>query len=163
MLERVTLDTSFLVNITRLNVLQYICKIFSEILISPKVWNESFQFHEHLEELPCIKRVTLSKEEQQKVNVLHDHFTANFPGEHLGEIEALVLAETRGYFLVISDNFAPWYIRKDHPEFSNVKIYRGSYFITRLIEMGFIGKKILDDLKGIYSQKEIDRIRERLK
>ena len=64
MLERVTVDTSFLVNITRLNVLQYICKIFSEILISPKVWNESFQFHEHLEELSCLKRMTLSKEEQ---------------------------------------------------------------------------------------------------
>ncbi len=55
MLERVVVDTSFLVNIKRLSVLQYLCKVFSEVLITPEVWNESFQFQEYLVDLPCLK------------------------------------------------------------------------------------------------------------
>ena len=82
MLERVVVDTSFLVNIKRFNVLQYLCKVFSEVLITPEVWNESFQFQEYSVDLPCLNRVTLSIEEQSKVNDLHNQFTTDFPGKH---------------------------------------------------------------------------------
>ena len=62
----------------------------------------------------------------------------------------------------MSDNFAPWYIRKVHPEFIQVDLFRGSYYFTRLIELGIVGTEALDDLIGTYSQKEINRIKERV-
>ena len=62
----------------------------------------------------------------------------------------------------MSDNFAPWYIRKGRPEFFHVELFRGSYYFTRLIELGIVGTDALDDLIGTYSLKEINRIKERV-
>ena len=83
--------------------------------------------------------------------------------KNLGKIETLVLARSRGYYLVISDNFAPWYIRKSHEEYSNVKIFRGTYFFGRLIELEIITIDYLEKLKGTYAQKDITRMKRRLK
>lgn len=77
------------------------------------------------------------------------------------EIESLVLSQSRGYFLVISDNFAPWYIRKHHEEYSDVRIFRGTYFFTRLLELGKIKIDFFDKLIGTYSTKDISRIKQR--
>lgn len=161
MKEIAVLDTSFLVNIKLLNILKYLCEVFKEIIMSPEVWNESYQFHSELENLACIKIVRLENEEIDKVNQLHDEFVQNYPGKHKGEIEALVLSQSRGYSFVVSDNFAPWYIRKHHDEYSKVNIFRGTYFIARLIEIGVLEVDFTEQLKGIYSIKDISRIRKR--
>ncbi|MFX1512765.1 MAG: hypothetical protein ACFFCQ_09280 [Promethearchaeota archaeon] len=157
------LDTSFLVNIKRLQTLQYLCTAFSKVIITPEVWKESYQFHSQLEELPCIKVINLSSEETNEVNSLHDEFTERFSGKHIGEIETLVVAQSRNCFLVISDNFAPWYIRERHYKYSKVEIYRGIYYFTRLIEIGILTKNVLEMLEGTYSQKEIQRMKEKMK
>ena len=146
-------STSFLVNIKLLNILKYLCEVFKEIIISPEVWNESFQFQSELESLECIKIVRLENEEMNKVHQLHNEFTKNYPGKHTGEIEALVLSQSREYSLVVSDNFAPWYIRKHHNEYSKVNIFRGTYFIARLIEIGVLDVDFTETLKGIYLKK----------
>ncbi len=161
MKERAVLDTSFLVNLKRLDVLKYLCDVFEEILISPEVWKESFQFHDDLEKLTCIKKEKLTTAERERVNELHEEFSSHFSGKHFGEIEALVLSQSRGFFLVISDNFAPWYIRKHYEEYSKVYIFRGTYFFARLLELGKIKKKFFDKLIGTYSTKDISRIKQR--
>ena len=161
MKERAVLDTSFLVNLRRLEVLKYLCDVFNEILISPEVWKESFQFHQDLEKLNCITKEELTTAERERVNELHEEFSSHYAGKHVGEIETLVLSQSRGYFLVISDNFAPWYIRKHHEEYSEVKIFRGTYFFTRLFELGKIKIDFFDKLIGTYSTKDIFRIKQR--
>lgn len=161
--DRVTLDTSFLVNLILLGYLQHLCKVFSEVVLSPEVWKESYQFHSELNQLHCIRTIELTKKEEIESNLLHNEFIKQFPGKHLGEIETLVLARSRGYYLVISDNFAPWYIRKSHEEYSNVKIFRGTYFFGRLIELEIITIDSLEKLKGTYAQKDITRMKRRLK
>lgn len=161
--EQATLDTSFLVNLKLLGVLPHLCAVFSEIVLSPEVWKESSQLHSELSQLPCITVVELTKAERIKSEVLHTEFKQDFPGKHLGEIETLVLARTRGYLLVISDNFAPWYIQKKHAEFSDVQIFRGMYFFSRLIELEVVTKDILEKLEGTYPNKDIQRMKRRLK
>ena len=156
-------DTSFLVNVKRLQVIEDLCNVFSELYIPSTVWDESFQFQSQLERLPCVDIVELTPEEKEEVEKLHEAFTEIFSGTHRGEIEAFVLAKSRGYSLVISDNFAPWYLRKQNLEYSNVLIYRGTYYFARLIELGLIDKNYLQSLEGTYPAKEIRRLKEGLK
>ncbi|MFW9917209.1 MAG: hypothetical protein ACFFGZ_16515 [Candidatus Thorarchaeota archaeon] len=158
--EKAVLDTSFLINIKKLGCLDLLCDVFAEVILSPEVWKESFQFHKELESLSCISLTKMSAEENQLVEQLHEEFTETFPGKHRGEIETLVIAKVRRIQLVISDNFAPWFIRRIHSEFENIKIFRGMYFFSRIFELEMLNKDFLDKLRGIYPEKEITRLRE---
>ncbi|MHA2247081.1 MAG: hypothetical protein ACXADY_19205 [Candidatus Hodarchaeales archaeon] len=161
--EIAVLDTSLLINVKILEVLDYLCEIFSEIIITPEVWRESFQFQSDLRKIECLTLVELTKSEENDTRRLHDEFSASFPGKHRGEIEALVLSKSRGYSLLISDNFAPWYIKKNHKEFSGVRIYRGTYFFASLVDLTNISADFIDKLVGIYPQKDIQRMKRRFK
>ncbi|MHA1972130.1 MAG: hypothetical protein ACTSW1_03985 [Candidatus Hodarchaeales archaeon] len=132
MKEIAVLDTSFLVNLKILGYLEYICDVFHQIVIPPSVYKESYQFYHELEKLACTTLVELTNDEKKMVDQLHKEFTSIYPGKHFGEIEALVIAQQRELNLLISDNFAPWFIKKNHKRFSNVSIFRGTYFFTRL-------------------------------
>lgn len=56
----------------------------------------------------------------------------------MGEVEALVVASSRKIPLMISDNFAPWYLRSKHTEIK-VALARGSHTLVEGIE-----KKVLE-------------------
>ncbi|MDI6884695.1 MAG: hypothetical protein QMD00_06210 [Hadesarchaea archaeon] len=119
--------------------------------------------------MPCIKYVALSREEEEKVSTAHEEIQKRFPGEHRGEVETLVVASTRKIPLMISDNFAPWYLKSRHREFK-VALARDSHALVEGIERKVLEIKnveelssFLSELEGIYPRKVIELIRQKFK
>jgi hypothetical protein len=101
----------------------------------------------------------LNNSEQEEVEKLHKEFTEEFPGKHLGEIECLVVANSRDEQVVISDNFAPWFLQKKHQIYDQVVIHRGWWVIGRLIELDKLSINFLDKMKGRYPKKALNKLR----
>lgn len=119
------MDSSFLYNAFQLEILRYLCLLFDRIILVPSVLSECVRFQSQLLQLKCVEKVILTDIEKREVNKLHKEFTERFPGKHLGEIECLVVANSRAEEIVISDNFAPWFLQKKHSTYDKVKIHRG--------------------------------------
>ncbi len=159
--KSVTADSSFLINIYLLGWLHILCEIYKEVLITPTVKRECNKIREKLEHMPCITYVELSKSEEEKISKMLKELKAKFPGEHRGEVECLVVADSRNIHLLLSDNFAPWYLRSKHN--LSVKIERGYYAIVEALEINALKrrnlKKILEKMEGVYPKKIIEIIR----
>lgn len=162
-LDSVVVDASFIINAYQLSLIDKLCEVFDEILFSPTVWKECQRLWKELGQLRCVKQVILSAAENEKAKELHTNFCESYPGFHLGEIEALVVAKTRNCPIVLSDNFAPWFLRKMYPEFERIQIYRGFYFVDKLLEAKVIPTEVLKRLHGIYSQKIIRQLEQKSK
>jgi predicted nucleic acid-binding protein len=165
----ITVDSSFLINIYMLKRLDILCKIYDEVLVPPTVKRECLKIEHALNAMPCIKFVDLSKEETKKVSMLHKEIQQKFPGEHRGEVEALVVASSRKIPLMISDNFAPWYLKSKHAEIK-VILARGFHAFVEGIETKVLKIKnveglnaITSELEGIYPRKTIEVIRKKFK
>ncbi|MFQ6129435.1 MAG: hypothetical protein ACE5OT_01325, partial [Candidatus Hadarchaeaceae archaeon] len=164
----ITVDSSFLINLYMLGRLGILCKIYDRVLVPPTVKKECSRIEYALNAMHCIEYVTLSEEEGEKVSVMHEEIQKRFPGEHRGEVEALVVASYRKIPLMISDNFAPWYLRSKHTEIE-VTLARGSYTLVEGIEKKVLEirgaeelRSFLSELEGIYPRKAIELIREKL-
>lgn len=90
----------------------------------------------------------------------------NFQGS-TGEVEALIVASFRKIPLMISDNFAPWYLKSRHAEIE-VVLARGTHALVEGIEKKVLEiknakefKLFLSELEGIYPRKVIDTIRKK--
>lgn len=149
--------------------LDILCRIYNEVLVSPTVKRECSKIEHALNAMPCIKYIVLSKKEAEKVSTLHEEIRRKFPGEHRGEVEALVVASSRKIPLMISDNFAPWYLRSKHAEIE-VTLARGFYIFVEGIETKAMKVKsaeelnsLLSELEGIYPRKAIDFIKKKFK
>lgn len=103
--------------------------------------------------MPCIKYIALSKREAEKVSVLHKEIQRRFPGEHKGEVEALVVASSRKIPLMISDNFAPWYLKSKHEEIE-VTLLRGFHALVEAIETEVLKIKSVEELNSFLSELE---------
>ena len=163
----ITVDSSFLINLYMLGRLDVLCKVYDKVLVSPTVRKECSRIEYALNTMPCIIYVTLSEEEKEKVFAMHEEIQKKFPGEHTGEVEALVIANSRKIPLMISDNFAPWYLRSKHTEIE-VALARGSHALVEGIEKKVIEIKsaeelrsFLGELEGIYPRKAIEIIRKK--
>lgn len=164
----VTVDSSFLINLYMLGRLDILCKVYDKVLVSPTVRKECSRIEYALNAMPCIEYVTLSGEEKEKVSAMHEEIRKKFPGEHTGEVEALVVASSRKIPLMISDNFAPWYLRSKHTEIK-VTLARGSHTLVEGIEKKVLEirsaeelRSFLSELEGIYPRKAIELIRKKL-
>lgn len=164
-MKSITVDSSFLINLYLLGQIDLLCKTYIEVLISPTVRRECLKIKSVLDTLPCIKYVELTSDEKKKVETLHKELEEKFAGQHRGETEALVLAASRGVPLMISDNFAPWYLKSKHEEIAKVKLVRGSHIFIQAIENKILVLKNKEDLKnllrkleGIYPKKTLDFI-----
>ena len=69
------------------------------------------------------------------------------------------MAQSRTIPLVISDNFAPLLLQKQHPEYQRVTIHRGWWVIGRLIETKALAVEFLNELDGRYPQKALKALR----
>ncbi|MHA2368957.1 MAG: hypothetical protein ACXADX_09055 [Candidatus Hodarchaeales archaeon] len=155
-----TADTSFLVNMHILGLLDLLCEVLDRIIIPPSVWEESFELHAILAKLACLETVSLTEDEQQEAYRLHDIMSENYKGKHHGEIEALVVAAKRQIPLLLCDNFAPWYLQRiENRALSTVKITRGFYAVEKLLEANLVHSDIIRNLEGTYSKKVIERLR----
>lgn len=152
---RAAVDSSFLYNVWQLKILSKLCVIFEKIYLVPSVIAECQRFRDELADLTCSEEVILSAEEREKAAELHQEFIGSFPGQHHGEIECLVVAQSRAVPLVISDNFAPWFLQKQHSEYRGVTIHRGWWVIGRLIETKALTVEFLTELNGRYPQKAL--------
>lgn len=164
----VTVDSSFLINLYILGRLDILCKIYDKVLVSPTVRKECSRIEYALNAMPCIEYVTLSRKEEEKIFAMHEEIQKKFPGEHMGEVEALVIASSRKIPLMISDNFAPWYLKSRHTEIE-VVLARGSHALVEGIEKKVLEirnaeelRSFLGELEGIYPRKAIELIREKL-
>lgn len=145
-----------------------LCKIYDRVLVPPTVRKECSRIEHALNTMSCIEYVILSGGEKEKVATMHEEIQKKFPGEHAGEVEALVVSSSRKIPLMISDNFAPWYLRSKHAEIK-VELARGSYTLVegiekKVLEIGSVGelKSFLSELEGIYPRKTIELIRRKL-
>jgi len=159
---RGVVDSSFLYNAFQMDLLLILCKVFQKLILVPSVLSECIRFQDQIDQLKCVEQVKLSSLEVEEVNKLHKSFVKSFPGKHYGEIESLVVANMRNEKLVISDNFAPWYIQKNNQEYKKVEIYRGWWIIGHLIENKELSLEILNKLEGRYPKKAIDNLRRNL-
>lgn len=91
----VTVDSSFLINLYILGRLDILCKIYDKVLVPPTVRKECSRIEYALDALPCVKYETLSEGEKEKASTMHEDIQEKFPGEHMGEVEALVVASSR--------------------------------------------------------------------
>ena len=163
----ITVDSSFLINLYMLGRLDILCKIYDKVLVPPTVRRECSRIEYALNAMPCIEYVTLSSEEKERVSAMHEEIQKKFPGEHGGEVEALVVANFRKIPLMISDNFAPWYLKSKHAEIE-VALARGSHALVEGIEKKSLEirnakelESFLSELEGIYPRKAIDTIRKK--
>lgn len=156
---RSVVDSSFLYNAFQLEILPYLCYLFDRIILVPSVLSECVRFQTQLLQLKCIEKVSLTDAEKREVDKLHKEFTEHFPGKHLGEVECLVVANSRTEEVVISDNFAPWFLQKKHSKYDKVRIHRGWWVVGRLIEMKKIDIAFLEKLEGRYPRKALDKLR----
>lgn len=113
--EQITSDASFLINLHLLGWLELLCKIYDKVLITPTVKKECSKIRIILDRMPCMVYVKPSNEEQKFSLGLDKELKKKFPGEHRGEVEALVVAHLRNIPLLLSDN-SPWYLRERHKE-----------------------------------------------
>ncbi|MFX1512110.1 MAG: hypothetical protein ACFFCQ_05955 [Promethearchaeota archaeon] len=136
-MKSIAVDTSFLINMHILGLLDQLCKICDPIFITPSVWEETSELHSLLLKLRCIKRISLSEEERKVAQELHDEFTRKYKGTHHGEIEALVVATFRKIPLILCDNFAPWYLQKLHRGlYLKPQIARGHSAVEKMLSEG---------------------------
>lgn len=163
----ITADSSFLINLYMLGRLDILCKIYDKVLIPPTVRRECSRIEYALNTMPCIEYVALSRKEEEKVSAVHEEIQKRFPGEHRGEVEALVVASSRKIPLMISDNFAPWYLKSKHAEIE-VALARGSHALVEGLEKKVFEIKnagelssFLNELEGIYPRKVIELIRKK--
>lgn len=160
-LDSVVVDASFIINMYQLSLIAKLCEVFDKVLVTPTVWKECQRIWEELEHVHCMSQVVLSSEENEMAEKLHSEFCESYPGFHRGEIEALVLANTRDCPIVISDNFAPWVVQKRHPEFERIRIYRGFYFVESLLDAKLITSDVVKQLQGMYPRKVIRRLEQK--
>ena len=160
---RGVVDSSFLYNAYQMDLLPILCKVFEKLILVPSVVSECVRFHDQLRLLKCAEEIKLSPYEVEEVKKLHSFFTESFPGKHHGEIECLVVANVRKENLVISDNFAPWYLQKHLQGYHNVDIYRGWWIIGHFIENNELPLEFLDKLEGRYPKKALTNLRRTLK
>ena len=156
---RSVVDSSFLYNAFQLEILHYLCLLFDRIILVPSVLSECVRFQSQLLQLKCVEKVILTSIEEMEVDRLHKEFTERFPGKQLGEIECLLVANSRAEEIVISDNFAPWFLQKKHPKYDKVRIHRGWWVVGRLIEMKKLEIDFLEKLEGRYPRKSLDKLR----
>lgn len=156
---RSVMDSSFLYNAFQLKILPDLRHLFDRIILVPSVLSECERFQTQLLQLECVERVNLTEIENKEVEKLHKEFIEQFPGKHFGEIECLVVANSRAEELVISDNFAPWFLQKIHPKYDQVKIRRGWWVMGRLIEIDKLGIDFLVKLEGRYPKKALGKLR----
>ncbi len=155
---RSVVDSSFLYNAFQLEILHYLCLLFDRIILVPSVLSECVRFQSQLLQLKCVEKVILTGTEKREVDRLHKEFIEQFPGKHLGEIECLVVANSRTEEIVISDNFAPWFLQKIHSKYNKVSIHRGWWVVGRLIEMNELDIGFLEKLEGRYPRKALDKL-----
>lgn len=156
---RSVVDSSFLYSAFQLEILRYLCLLFDRIILVPSVLSECVRFQSQLLQLKCVEKVILTDIEKREVDKLHTEFTERFPGKHLGEIECLVVENSRAEEIVISDNFAPWFLQKKHSKYDKVKIHRGWWVVGRLIEIKKLDIGFLEKLTGRYPRKALDKLR----
>ncbi|PIV70285.1 MAG: hypothetical protein COS08_01035, partial [Euryarchaeota archaeon CG01_land_8_20_14_3_00_38_12] len=149
----ITVDSSFLINFYLLGWLRFLCKVYDKVLVTPTVRRECIKIKDKMDALPCITNVRLSDKEKKMITKMVEEIKQKFPGEHTGECEALAVAHCRKIPLLVSDNFAPWYLTSRVKGIS-VEIERGSYVVAKALETGVIKPKndkeleyILDELK----------------
>ncbi len=163
MKKSIVVDSSFLINLYLLGWFDILCKIYDEIVITPTVKRECKKIENHLKKMECVSWVELSKEEEKEVSKLLEEISKKFPGEHRGEIECVAVAKFRGIPLLISDNFAPWYLKERHR--FPIEIERGHYVITEALGDNVLKRedldKILMKIEGVYPKKAIDVIRKK--
>ncbi len=155
-------DTSFLINMHILGLLDILCNIYDTIFITSTVWDESAELHPFLLKLQCLKQIILTDEELRAEKELHEEFTAKYKGVHHGEIEALIVASFRNIPLVLCDNFAPWYLQRTRGgSLSEPQIARGHSAVERMLSKGLINPTFIDNLEGTYPKKAINKLRRR--
>lgn len=123
------------------------------------------EIEDNLKKIECISYVELFKEEEKEAERLLRKISKKFPGEHRGEIECVVIANSRKIPLLISDNFAPWYVKEKYK--IPIEIERGHYVITEALKANVLKtkdlEKILKKIEGVYPKKAIDFIQKKFK
>ncbi len=165
----VVADSSFLINIHIMKWITLLCRVYDKVFVTPTVARECIKIKGTLDRLPCIESIELTREEEKKVSELLSIMAKKFPGEHRGEIECLAASVLRGVPLLISDNFAPWYLQSQDSALAKVRIVRGYYFVAEALEMSVLtarskrdAETIIRKLSGVYPREAIDRIRKTL-
>jgi len=164
MTKSIVVDSSFLINMAILNWLDVLCQVYEEIIVTPTVEKECERIKSKLDSMSCVKYIHLSGRENEMVSKLLGEMELKFPGEHRGEVESLVVANSRGIPMLISDNFAPWYLKSKHSEIP-AEVERGYYVVAKALEINALKKEDMEDIlkkmKGTYPKKAIDAIKER--